>query len=127
MRKFWLPFFCALSFFTSNAFATTNHVFFQGLSVEYELPVNDPQIFSNIFFWTVKASCTIISGTPENPFNVTMLRKTGSVNEIMLTSGDSMDIVVQLGDKLNITAVSGAKVELVNHGNTSVKASCSTV
>ncbi len=126
IRKIGYTLLCGCSLFTTNAFSTTNHLLSQGLVIEYELPVNDPQIFSNIFFWTLKATCTIISDTNENPISVKMLRKTGSINDTPLTTGDSMGLVVQPGDKLNITAVSGAKVELVNHGLKSIKASCST-
>jgi hypothetical protein len=101
-----------------------NHIFTQGVGIEYELPVNDPQVFSNIFFWTLKATCIIVSDTAANPISVKMLRKTGSVNDTPLTTGDSLGLIVQPGDKINITAVSGAKVELVNHGNKTIKASC---
>ena len=126
MRKIGLGLLCGCSLVSSTAFSTTNHIFSQGMAVEYELPVNDPQVFSNIFFWTLKATCTILSENNENPISVKMLRKTGSVNDTLLTTGDSMGLVVQAGDKLNITAVSGAKVELVNLGQKSIKASCST-
>ena len=126
MRKFGAALICVVSLYTTSAFSTANHNFIQGLSVEYELPVNDPQVFSNIFFWTIKAVCTIVSETSENPLSVTMLRKNGLVNDLQLTQGDSMGLVVQPGDRLHITAVSGAKVELVNQGVKTVRASCST-
>ena len=51
----------AAALLTPPAFATNEHVLRQGMGVEYELPANDPQIFSNIFLWSLKATCTISS------------------------------------------------------------------
>jgi len=124
IRKIGLALLCTCCLYNTNSFSMENHIFTQGVGIEYELPVNDPQVFSNIFFWTLKATCIIVSDTAANPISVKMLRKTGSVNDTPLTTGDSLGLIVQPGDKINITAVSGAKVELVNHGNKTIKASC---
>ena len=126
MRKIGFSLLCAGGLFTTNVFSTTYHTFTQGLAVEYILPVNEPQVFSNIFFWKLKATCTIISELSENPLSATMLRKSGSINDIQLAAGDSMGLTIQAGDKLNVTADSGAKVELVNRGEKTVIASCAT-
>ncbi len=75
------------------------------------------KFFSNIFFWKIKATCTIISEDLGNPLTVKMLRKTGSVNETFLSPGESIGLTVQSGDKFNVTADSGAKVQLVNLGS----------
>lgn len=127
IRKIGLALLCSCSLYNTSSFSMENHVFTQGVAIEYELPVNDPQVFSNIFFWTLKATCTIVSDSAANPISVRMLRKTGSVNDTQLTTGDSIGLVVQPGDKLNIIAVSGAKVELLNQGLQAIKASCSTI
>lgn len=126
MRKLGIALLCAGALFSSHAFSITEHVFTQGLAVEYEFTPNEPQVLSNIFFWTVKAVCTVISDVPDNAISIKMLRKTGSVNGIPLTVGDSTGLTINPGDKLNITADSGAKVELVNLGNVSIRASCTT-
>ena len=124
MRKIGITLLCASGLFSTQAFSLTEHVFTQGLAVEYELTPNEPQILSNIFFWTVKAVCTVISDVPDNSISVKMLRKTGSVNGIPLTVGDTTGLMMNPGDKLNITADSGAKVELLNLGTVAIKASC---
>ena len=98
----------------------------QGITVEYELKPNEPQVFSNIFFWTIKAVCTVISDAPDNAISIKMLRKTGNVNGIPLTAGDMAELLVHPGDKLYITANSGANVELINLGIASIHASCTT-
>lgn len=126
MRKIGLTLLCASGLLTTQAFATTYHDFRQGLSVEYELPVNDPQVFANIFFWKIKATCIIISEAAGNPLSVKMLHKTGSVNETKLTENESITLTVQAGDRLDVTAESGARVKLVNEGTHLIKASCTT-
>ena len=125
MRKIGLTLLCASGLFSTPAFSITEHVLTQGLAVEYQFTPNEPQVLSNIFFWTIKAVCTVISDVPDNAISIKMLRKTGSVNGIPLTVGDSTGLMMNSGDKLNIIADSGAKVELVNLGNVAIRASCS--
>jgi hypothetical protein len=127
MRKVGLTLLCASSLLTTDAFSTTYSTFKVGRPIEYELPVNDPLIISNILFWQIKAVCLIISDPPGTPITVTMLRKTGSVNDTPLATGDSIGLTVQPGDIFNVTADSGAKVQLVNLGSKPIKASCSAV
>lgn len=126
LRKIGVTLLCATGLFATNAFSTTEHLFTQGLAVEYELPPNDPQVFSNIFFWEVKAICIVISDVQDNTIRIKMLRKSGSVNGLNLTTDDVTSLTAHPGDKLHITAASGAKVELTNVGAQPIKASCST-
>lgn len=124
IRKMGISLLCAGSLLATNVSALTQHEFKQGLTVEYELPPNDPQVFSNVFFWTVKATCTVISEYADNTIFTTMLKRSGSVNGIPLTAPETMFLTVQPGEKLHISAESGAKVELVNVGLYTIKASC---
>ena len=124
MRKIRIALLCVSNLLASNAFSSTEHLFSQGRAIEYELPSNDPQIFSNIFFWKIQATCTIISDNAGSPITAKMLRKTGAINDMPLATGDSIALVVQPGDKLYITADSGAKVEMVNLGEKKIIASC---
>lgn len=126
IRKIVMSLLCASGLWASNAIATTEHVFSQGMAIEYELPVNDPQVFSNIFFWTIKANCMLTSEAPENIISVKMLKKSGTVNTRELVSGDSVELLVQTGETIFIAAESGAKVELNNLGTKKVMASCSS-
>jgi len=123
MRKLGLLISAVL--FSANAFSTTVHEFVPGLTLDYELPSNDPQVFSNVLFWTIKATCTIVSDTPEGLITIKMIRRTGTVNDQPLTA-EPFDIVVKQGDKLQITANSGAQVELLNRADQTIKASCSS-
>lgn len=127
MRKIGFTLLCAGGLLTTNAFSTNYSTFRQGMAMEYELPANDPLVISNILFWQIKAVCVITSENTGNPLSVKMLRKTGSVNDTLLATGESMGLTVQPGDIFNVTAESGAKVQLVNLGNKTIKATCSTV
>lgn len=126
IRKIGFTLLCASGLLTTNVFATTYHTLRQGLAIEYELPANAPQVFSNIFFWRIIADCVIISENLGNPLSVTMLKKTGSINTTPLSTGDSIGLTVQQGQSFHVTAMPGAQVELVNLGNKLIKASCTT-
>lgn len=125
IRKLGLALLCATNIFASNLYAATEHLFNQASTYEFLLPANEPQIFTNTFFWTIESKCVIISDQEENPFSFTVLRKTGSLNGVPLAQGNSVDIVVHPGELLYITAASGGRVELLNRGENLVKASCS--
>lgn len=128
LRKIGVGLLCAGSLLcASNAFSTTEHILSQGLAVEYEFQPNNPQVFSNIFFWTIRASCTVVSNTPDHLMAAKMLHKTGAVNGRALSSGDEIVIMSQPGDVLQITADPGSKVELTNRGTDIIRASCTTV
>ena len=110
--------------FSTSIFSATQHIFQMGPTIEYELPVSDPQVFSNIFMWTVKASCIIKSNEPNNTISFRILRKTGTINDINLTLGDTMTLIFHPQDTVYITALPGAKVELINQGSAAIIASC---
>ena len=124
LRKIGLTVLCATGLFVTNVSSATEHTFSQSASYEFVLPSNEPQIFTNTFFWAVEAKCTIISDEAENPFSFTVLRKSGSLNGIQLAKGDAMELIVHPGDQLHISAASGGRVELINHGSKTIKASC---
>lgn len=118
---------CATGLLSTNAFSITEHTFSQASSCEFTLPANEPQVFTNIFFWTIEARCTIISDSEDNPIGFTILRKSGSLNGTPLAKGDGMELLVHPGDQLYITAASGGRVELVNCGERTIKASCTSI
>jgi len=127
LRKITAIMICAASIFTTSAHSTKQHVFTQGLAVEYEFLVNEPQVFSNVFFWTIKASCTVVAGAPESLISAKMLKKTGIVNDIKLATNEKYTTTLKLEDKLNIVAIAGSQVELINLGTETLKVICTTV
>ena len=124
LRQIGLILLCVSNILATPAFSMTEHLLVQGRPIEFALIPNDPQVFSNIFFWKIQAVCTILGETAAAPISAKMLRKTGTINETLLGTGDSSGLVVEPGDKLFITADSGAKVELVNLGEETIIASC---
>lgn len=127
LRKMGLLIVGTLGLFSHYACATTEHFINNAtMSYEFVLPPNDPQIFTNTWFWTLEAKCTIISKQENMPFSFTMLRKNGTLNGVALVKGDAMDMIVNHGDVLHITAASGGRVELVNRGEETIKASCTS-
>lgn len=126
LRKIGLTLLCAGALLSQNTFSATEHTFGLASAYEFILPPNVPQVFSNIFFWSVDAKCNIISESESNLFSFTVLRKSGSLNNISLSQGDAMVLVVHPGDQLHITAASGGRVELTNHGDSTIKATCSS-
>lgn len=125
LRKIGLTVLCATGLFSTNAFSAIEHSFSQSVtSYEFVLPSNEPQIFTNTFFWSVEAICTIISDASENPFSFTVLRKSGTLNGVQLSKGDAMELIVHSGEQLHISAASGGRIELINRGETTFKASC---
>lgn len=106
--------------------AAQHEIFVPGLTFEYELPPNAPQVFTNVFFWTVKGNCTMLSEEENTLIQVKALRKTGSINHIDLSEGDSVLFNVKNGDVFYIVAHSGAQVELTNQGQKTIIARCSS-
>jgi len=98
-----------------------------GPSIDYELPINEPQLFTNIFMWIINVDCTIISKSSINTISVRALRKQGSVNDISLSPGDTMVVTVDAGEAMRLTAQPGARVELTNEGDEHITARCSAV
>lgn len=125
LRKIGLGLLCAGALFNTAASAAT-HALTQGVSVEYVLPSNEPQVFANSFFWKISATCSVTSEDESTQLLVEGLSKKGSINDLPLQSGDSVVITVHNGDKFNLSADSGAKVSLTNLGEHSLSASCST-
>lgn len=124
IRAITLSILSTMSLFSANAFCSPERVLSHGLAYEFTFPSNEPQPFANTSFWTLDGTCTIKSDLEDNPFSFTVLRKSGTLNGVPLSKGDSMSLVVHPGDKLHMTAASGGKIELVNNGPFTVKATC---
>lgn len=126
LRKMGLTALFSACIFSSGAFSATEQLFSMASSYEFTLPPNAPQVFNNVFFWAINANCSITSSNESNLFSFTVLRKAGSLNSIPLSQGDAMVLVVHPGDVIHITAESGGRIELTNHGDSAIKATCSS-
>lgn len=104
----------------------TNTVHALNMSMDYELPPNQSHVFINYMFWTIDADCKIESQDSSNKLVVVALAKKGKVNEVPLATGESLEITVVHDQILKLSADSGAKVEITNYGEHTIKASCIT-
>ena len=125
LRKIGFTLLCAAASISTSAYSIPIHSLTPGVTLEYELPSNLPQIFVNYMFWTIEANCKIETTDESNELFVEALNKKGKVNDIILSEGQSMRVTVQNGQNLKITADSGAKVKITNMGLSLVKAICS--
>ena len=96
-----------------------------GLGLPYTFKVEEPQIITNQFMFWLKATCAITSPNSSNILEMTILRKSGSLNGSPLIAGDSMNIIVYTNDTMEITAAPGAQVQLINKGTDTINAICS--
>ena len=110
---------------SSNLIAMQTYMLTAGLNVTYELEPNEPIELYNFAFWTINAVCSIETNDESDTISATVLKQTAILNGKDLSKGDTFNIDVHSGDKLKITAVSGAKVKLINQGNHTVTANCS--
>lgn len=108
------------------AFAAT-YQFQAGPPVEYSLPPNMPQEFSNVFMWKAKATCKIITEEQQVPIAFTVLRKKGAVNGLSMSAGDpTLTLIFYPNEKVDIVAEAGGIVRLENLGEKTISASCTT-
>ena len=110
------------SIFATQVCAMSTYYFQTGIYVDYELPANEPLTFVNGFMWTIKASCKILSSEKDNYVNFKVLRKEGSINNIKVSSGESIKLLFHPDDMVHIMAISGGKVELTNLSKVTITA-----
>lgn len=101
-----------------------NHTIQPGVTIEYELPPNEPQVFINYMFWEIVANCKITTVDENDELLAEALAKKGKVNNIEVSKDNSLRLSVHPGDNLQLSAESGAKVKITNFGQHTVKATC---
>jgi hypothetical protein len=127
LRKISLGLLCLAASLSSIVHAAElNNMQQQSLTMEYELPPYQPQVFTNYMFWTIEANCKIITEDANNALHVLALAKKGKINDVPLSSGQSLQVTVYPEQNLKITADSGAKVEITNLGAHTLRAICIT-
>lgn len=125
LRKIGTTLLCVGSLMSSYAFAST-HMLVKGMSMNLELPANEPQVFTNFLMWSISAKCLINDADESNNIQVSALSKKGMVNGFAIETGQRIVLTVHPGDELAITANAGAKVELTNQGIKQISARCTT-
>lgn len=124
LRKIGFTLICAVATFSSSTYAMVSHTLQPGMTVEYELVPNEPQLFINYMFWAIEANCKIATVDESDNLFAEALAKKGKINDITLSEGQSMWVTVHPGENLKLSADSGAKVKITNTGLHTVKATC---
>ncbi|STX28414.1 Uncharacterised protein [Legionella beliardensis] len=123
MRKVVLSLLAAGAFISAPVLAM-NHSLNAGVSVEYELPVNAPEVFTNFTFFKVHAICKIQTQDESNVIHIKALNRSGQVNGQVINTGDELDLTLHNGETIDLVAESAAQVELTNKGEHLIKAKC---
>ena len=128
LRKICLGFMCMAAIASTSSYAIeSSQLKTQSITMEFDLPPGQPQLFTNYMFWTVEANCKMSTEDESNTLNVVALAKKGKINDVPLSSGQSLQVTVHPGENLKLSADSGAKVEITNLGRHTVKATCTTI
>lgn len=109
----------------TNAYSMLSNSLLPGITVEYELQPNEPQLFINYMFWPIDATCKIISEDESNELFIEAKARKGKINDATISEGQTLTVVVHPNENLKLGADSGAKVQITNRGNHVVKATCS--
>lgn len=127
LKKIGFSLLLAAASVSTNVYSVTiNHQLQAGMSIEYDLPPNDPQLFTNYMFWAVEANCKISTEDESNVLFAEATNKKGKINNITLNKGQSTRVTVHPGENLKLSADSGAQVRITNEGEHIVKAICSS-
>ncbi len=126
LRKIGFTLLCAITSLSTPSYSMMSHSLQQGVTLEYELPPHDPQLFVNYMFWSIEANCKITSEDENVELFAEALAKKGKINDITLSAGQSMQANVQSGGSIKLSADSGAKVQITNLGNHLVRATCTS-
>jgi len=126
LRKIGFTVLCVAASISTAAHSISTHSLQPGLTLEYDLPPNDPQMFVNYMFWSVEANCKITTKDASDELYAEVIVKKATVNGSELSQGQSIKLTVAQGQNLKIAADSGAKVKITNLGKSLVKATCSS-
>ena len=124
LRKFSLRILFAAASLSTCAYSMESHFLQYGVTIEFNLPSNEPQVLVNYMFWPIEANCIMSTEDESNDFLIVALAKKGKINDIPLSAGESLRVTVHPNDNVKINADSGAKVEITNFGQHTVKATC---
>lgn len=124
IRKIGISLLLAVASLSTSVHAFPSHPLQAGLTLEYDLPPHEPQLFVNFMFWPVEANCKIVTVDVNDELVAEVIARKARVNDAVLTEGQSVRVTVLPGQNLKIGADSGAKVKITNMGESLVKAIC---
>ena len=124
LQKFKMGLMCLGLFFSANCLAI-NYNLMPGIHLSYEIPPNKPLEFTNVWFWTITATCKATTEDDIDKVLVEALSKTGKIDGKVIAEGESVLLDIHSGDNIELAADSGAKVRLTNQGEHALRINCS--
>lgn len=124
LKKIGFAFLFAVSILSPTAYSVTTHVLQTGYNVDFDFPPNEPQELVNYMFWTINAVCYMGTTDSSDDMYAEVLAKSGRINSVSLTQGQSISLTIQNNDIVRLSAASGAKVRIENRGLHTIKAKC---
>lgn len=91
-----------------------------------KLSPNETKSLTNTYLWTINATCNIHGGQSKSKILVSIVESKGQVNGKHLSKGQATSVNVKNNDNISVSAEPGATVTLINLGENSVQAVCST-
>ncbi len=120
LKKLSIGLLCAGVFCSAHAYKA------MPLTKDYVLKPNIVTTIKNYWPTTLTAHCTIaLEDRVPATVQFTVTHKEGSINDNPLPEGSVFYLQIENGATFNITAARGASVDILNHGNKDVTASCS--
>jgi hypothetical protein len=114
-----------LGLLINASFAAKNINLTLGSGIDFHFKANQSQVFTNTFPWVLNVECTLYCDDAlHNALEFIVLKKNGSLNDMPVYVGDTMSMDIHPFDKFKISAVSGARVQLINKGEGEVTAIC---
>jgi Trk K+ transport system NAD-binding subunit len=118
LRKIGLSLLCITASLTANVYAM------QGMSMTFSFIRNKPQPITNYSYGTKAADCIINTEDESDELLVRAIAKKGTINGVELSTGNSLVLTVYAGEIMKLVGESGAKIEITNYGQNTVKATC---
>ena len=91
-----------------------------------QLGPNETKSLTNTYLWTINATCNIHGSETKSKIIVSVVENKGRVNGKNLSKGQATSVNVKNNDNISVSAEPGAIVTLINMGDDSVQAVCST-
>jgi hypothetical protein len=124
LRTISLTLLCAATSLCTPAYSMMTHSLQKGITLEYDFPPRDPQVFINYMFWPIEANCKITSEATSVDLFAEALVKKGKINDVTLSAGQNIQLSVHSGESIKLNADSGAKVQITNLSDHPVHATC---
>lgn len=110
--------------FCCTSLQAKEYDFASAVTMEIQLPPQEPQIFTNFLLWKVKGTCVVVSDEQSNPIYFRMQKSHGTLNNVDFAEGDSLYMTAENGQSFDLSADARARIEITNLGNIAFTLRC---